>query len=149
MRGVARAVSMLLSVAISAGVWIVSGSASGFSRAGMVRKEYPPPDHRDEGEELGQSIGSLEPRFSDSVHVCGVISGSDAGGFGGGISLPVLPSVEWSPGLSDKVEFRDLNLTEREPPMSEAWVDGHMPARRRSYWPPDICHTLSQTALSL
>ena len=35
------------------------------------------------------------------------------------ISLPGSPCIGWSPGLSDKVEFRDFNLTEREPPMTD------------------------------
>ena len=35
------------------------------------------------------------------------------------ISLPVSPCVGWSPGLSDKVELMDFNLTEREPPMTD------------------------------
>ena len=35
------------------------------------------------------------------------------------ISLPSAPSIGWSPGLSDKVEFEDFNLTEREPPMTD------------------------------
>lgn len=35
------------------------------------------------------------------------------------ISLPRLPCIGWSPGLSDKVEFRDFNLTEREFPMTD------------------------------
>ncbi len=30
------------------------------------------------------------------------------------ISLPGSPYLGWSLGLSDKVEFRDFNLTERE-----------------------------------
>ena len=35
------------------------------------------------------------------------------------ISLPVSPCVGWSPGLSAKVELMDINLTEREPPMTD------------------------------
>lgn len=35
------------------------------------------------------------------------------------ISLPVSPCVGWSPGLSDKVELIDFNLTEEEPPMTD------------------------------
>ena len=35
------------------------------------------------------------------------------------ISLPGSPCFGWSPGLSDKVEFRDFNLTEREAPMTD------------------------------
>lgn len=35
------------------------------------------------------------------------------------ISLPVSPCVGWSPGLSDKVELIDFNLTERETPMTD------------------------------
>ena len=35
------------------------------------------------------------------------------------ISLPFTPCIGWSPGLSDKVEFRDFNLTERETPMTD------------------------------
>ena len=35
------------------------------------------------------------------------------------ISLPGSPCLGWSPGLSDKVEFRDFNLTEREAPMTD------------------------------
>lgn len=35
------------------------------------------------------------------------------------ISLPFAPGIGWSPGLSDKVEFRDFNLTEREFPMTD------------------------------
>ena len=31
------------------------------------------------------------------------------------ISLPFVPRIGWSPGPSDKVEFRDFNLTERKP----------------------------------
>jgi hypothetical protein len=31
------------------------------------------------------------------------------------ISLPFMPRIGWSPGLSDKVELIDFNLTEREP----------------------------------
>jgi len=34
------------------------------------------------------------------------------------ISLPFAPGIGWSPGLSDKVEFDDFNLTEREFPMT-------------------------------
>lgn len=29
------------------------------------------------------------------------------------ISLPSMPRIGWSPGLSDKVELFDFNLTER------------------------------------
>ena len=39
--------------------------------------------------------------------------------FAVGISLPGSPCLGWSPGLSDKVEFRDFNLTEREAPMTD------------------------------
>ena len=35
------------------------------------------------------------------------------------ISLPVSPCVGWSPGLSDKVELIDFNLTEEETPMTD------------------------------
>ena len=35
------------------------------------------------------------------------------------ISLPFAPGIGWSPGLSDKVEFDDFNLTEREFPMTD------------------------------
>ena len=35
------------------------------------------------------------------------------------LPLSVLPRVGWSPGLSDKVELMDFNLTEREPPMTD------------------------------
>jgi hypothetical protein len=35
------------------------------------------------------------------------------------ISLPFLPGIGWSLGLSDKVEFEDFNLTEREFPMTD------------------------------
>lgn len=35
------------------------------------------------------------------------------------ISLPGSPCFAWSPGLSDKVEFRDFNLTERKAPMTD------------------------------
>ena len=35
------------------------------------------------------------------------------------ILLPFAPGIEWSPGLSDKVEFEDFNLTEREFPMTD------------------------------
>lgn len=35
------------------------------------------------------------------------------------ISLPVSPCVGWSPGLLDKVELIDFNLTERETPMTD------------------------------
>jgi len=39
------------------------------------------------------------------------------------ISLPSMPRIGWSPGLSDKVEFEDFNLTERETPMTdEIWA---------------------------
>jgi len=30
------------------------------------------------------------------------------------ISLPFAPGIGWSPGLLDKVEFEDFNLTERK-----------------------------------
>ncbi len=35
------------------------------------------------------------------------------------ISLPFAPGIGWSPGLSDKVELIDFNLTEREFPMAD------------------------------
>ena len=35
------------------------------------------------------------------------------------ISPSVSPCIGWSPGLSDKVELMDFNLTEREPPMTD------------------------------
>lgn len=35
------------------------------------------------------------------------------------ISLPLMPRIGWSPGLSDKVELIDFNLTEREFPMTD------------------------------
>lgn len=34
------------------------------------------------------------------------------------ILLPFVPSIGWPPGLSDKVEFGDFNLTERKFPMT-------------------------------
>ena len=35
------------------------------------------------------------------------------------IFLPFVPCIGWPPGLSDKVEFDDFNLTEREFPMTD------------------------------
>lgn len=35
------------------------------------------------------------------------------------ISLPLMPCIEWSPALSDKVELLEFNLTERKFPMTD------------------------------
>src|SRR3954454_9654446 len=51
---------MRSSALISAAVRTVSGGASGLTRADMVTKKMRQ-DHRDEGEELHQSLSSLQP----------------------------------------------------------------------------------------
>ncbi len=60
MRGLDRAASMASSVGISAEVRTVSCSVR---LCGHGEEEDAPADHRDEGEELGQPLGGLNPSF--------------------------------------------------------------------------------------
>ncbi|WP_342734249.1 hypothetical protein [Bradyrhizobium sp. B117] len=63
MRGLDRAALMASSVAISVEVRTRLRRSVGLHSCGHGEEEDAPADHRDEGEELGQPLGGLKPRF--------------------------------------------------------------------------------------